>query len=107
MLATCNALFFTARHYFPYDLALMFFLIGLNTGLKPGYRSALIAGAITAIGFMCYNGYWWFGGVGLVLCTLKDAKKPDRTVILRAVFGFSGLVGTIALAIGIRKGIRI
>ncbi|HEY4989603.1 MAG TPA: hypothetical protein VII09_07340, partial [Opitutaceae bacterium] len=99
MMASSNTLFFMARHYFPYDLALMFMLAALVTGLDPQPRRASWAGILTAFGFLSYNGYWWFGGVVLVLCTLQGERTISRTLLVRALLCAVGLLGTIAAAI--------
>jgi hypothetical protein len=102
LAAGTTSLFYYARHFFPYDLSLCFFLLSLARAVKPETRkqSSLIAGFWSCLGFLAYNGYWMVGGVVLVVHTLMALPDVQATAT-RAICAFAGLILPIAGLIGL------
>lgn len=76
--AASASLFYYSRHFVPYDLSLVFFLLALASALGPArgwWRSAGV-GLLAACGFLAYNGYWTLVPVtvGLFLATAGDRR---------------------------------
>ena len=93
-LAACaNSLFYHARHYFPYDAALALLLIAFWVGLdeRGGWRF-LLAGALTGLGFLTYNGYWLCGGAVLITLVLVDRQRRMAAAGLAGA-GLFGVIG--------------
>ena len=99
--AASNSLFFYARHFLPYDIALFVMLCGLWLGLGPwSRRNSLLTGVVVGFGFLTYNGYWLLGGCVLVLHTLLGAGEWRRPPA-RAGLAFLGLLLPIGLFLGL------
>jgi hypothetical protein len=93
LAAATSCLFYYSRHYFPYDLALGFLLTALATSLRrPGAARAI--GLLVAIGILTYNGYWYLGGVVLLLQAQRSRWRPGALAALGA-----GLVAPILLVL--------
>lgn len=97
LLAACaGSLFFYARHFFPYDAALMLLLAGLWVGLGgTAVWRCVAAGLLAGAGFLTYNGYWLLAVVVAVLVVLRPGTGWVRLAGRAALTG-AGLVGCIA-----------
>lgn len=100
--AASASLLYYSRHFVPYDLSLLFFLVALSRVMRPGRDlwSCFRVGLWSACGFLAYNGYWTLVPVaaGLLLATATDI----RSFVLSTV-GFGGgflLPNIAAIAIG-------
>lgn len=102
LVAGCNSFFYYARHVFPYDLALCLFLGAALCGFRLGRVNSLLAGLLSGLGFLTYNGYWLFGGTVLVLTVLSHRESLAKSVVR----GFTSLLGLflpIAAVLGIGR----
>jgi hypothetical protein len=101
LAAASNSLFFYARHFLPYDMALLGMLAALWLALG-NYSAAnsLRIGCMVGLGFLTYNGYWLLGAGILTLNAALGAGGPDR-LWKRAVFSVGGLALTVAVVVGI------
>ena len=99
--ASSNALFFFARHCFPYDASLACFLAAALVSVGPPRRAqAFVAGLLCGWGYLIYNGYWSVGAVLLILDVLgRRESLPARA--RRAALAFVGLLAPIALVFGV------
>lgn len=92
-LAACTtSLFYYSRHFFPYDLALGFFLCALLAGLHEptSPRRSFVAGLCAALGYLSYNGYWTLGAVLLGAHVLLALPNP-RAAATRLAYALLGL----------------
>lgn len=99
LAASMSTLFFYARHFFPYDVALCWMLIACGLGIREfnGLRVSFAVGLAAAIGFLCYNGYWLSCGAVMAVHVLAAWPAPRR-LFERAFFtamGFALPVGAI------------
>jgi hypothetical protein len=100
--AASNCLFFYARHFLPYDVALsiLFLAFWFGLGSYSAVNSALV-GVVVALGILCYNGYWLLGFTIAVLHVLFG--PGSRQMALRRGFwsaiGFCGVVADV-LSVG-------
>ncbi len=101
LAAATSCLFYYARHFFPYDLALGILLGALATSLRHPGRSLLV-GAAVAAGFLTYNGYWYLGAVVLLL---QAHRVRWRFRDLAALAG--GLAGPVLLVLAMGYALRI
>jgi hypothetical protein len=101
MAASSSGLYW-ARHFMPYDLAMMFALAALYCALgtsKSG-RDYFLTGLFSALAFITYNGYWTMGLLALLLCCIKSPdrlRRSPRLVWLYSVGFGSILLGTLLL----------
>jgi len=101
-MAAASSGLYWARHFMPYDLALMFSLAALSCALetpKKG-RDILLAGILSALAFITYNGYWSMGLLALVLCCLKSSGRLGQSprIVWLYSLGFGAiLLGTLLL----------
>ena len=94
--AGSSCLLYYSRHYFPYDPALFFTLLGLYLGMKArGGWGRFGAGVWIALGFQTYNGYWVVSGTALVLVTLYQVTSP-KAFALRSAAATAGFVAGLA-----------
>lgn len=100
LVAACNSFFYYSRHVFPYDLALCFFIGAALCGFTPGRTNSFLAGVLAGIGFITYNGYWWFGGVMLCLA-LFTRRESFADLSSRAALIILGLGAPILTVLGI------
>jgi hypothetical protein len=98
LVSACSSFFYYARHIFPYDLSLCFFLWAAICGLGAGPRNSFWAGVLSGLGFLCYNGYWLAGGVVLIL-TVFGPRRKIRAALVDAACAGLGLVAPIALVV--------
>jgi hypothetical protein len=95
--AASASLFYYARHFVPYDLSLVFFLLALALALRPARTpwSCCCVGLWAACGFLAYNGYWTLVPVtaGLFLVTAPDWRS---FFVSTAGFGVGFLAPNIA-----------
>lgn len=97
LMSECDAFFYYARHVFPYDLSLCLFLGSAICSYRPGLRNSFLTGMLSGIGFLCYNGYWLFGGAMLTVATLARWRAA-RDMLTFAVVALVGLVAPTAVA---------
>lgn len=102
LMAACNAYFYYARHVFPYDLALCFYLYAAIRGLRAGNIHSFTAGVLAGLGFLSYYGYWLFGGTILTLLLFVHRGSLSN-LVTRAAFNLIGLAIPIALAIAVSR----
>jgi hypothetical protein len=107
--ASSASLFYYSRHFVPYDLSLLFFLVALSRAMRPGRDlwSCTCVGLWTACGFLSYNGYWTLVPVvaGLFLATAVNGRS---FVVSAAGFGAGFLVPNVAvIAIGKCLGVDL
>jgi hypothetical protein len=95
LLAACNSFFYYARHVFPYDLALCFFLGSALFGMRLRFLPSVMAGLLSGVGFLSYNGYWLFGGT-ILLLTVLPTKGRGGEWIPKAICELFGLLMPIA-----------
>lgn len=104
LFAACsNALFFFARHCFPYDASLTFFLAAIYVGLAPRSRwQPLAVGALCGVGYLVYNGYWSVGAAVLVhyVTWRRDAPLARGR---EAMFAGAGLLTPILSTFGLAR----
>jgi hypothetical protein len=105
LMSECNSFFYYARHVFPYDLSLCFFLWAAICSSRPGFRNNFLTGFLSGTAFLCYNGYWLFGGVILTLATLSRWReiRAMATYALAALLGLvtaMGITGIVAKVLG-------
>lgn len=98
LISACDMFFYYARHVFPYDLSLCFFLCAAVCASRPGRLNSFLAGASCGAGFLCYNGYWLVGGVVLILAALGRWRSP-RAMVGSALLGLLGLLAPIAAVV--------
>jgi len=80
LLATSSTFFYYARHWLPYDLAMMCGLLALVAGIRPSPRIAhsLACGFLATCAFMLYLGYWTLAGAVVLLhATYAPASWRD------------------------------
>ena len=80
LLATSSTFFYYARHWLPYDLAMLCGLLALVAGIRPSPRIAhsLACGFLAACAFMMYLGYWTLAGAVVLLhATYAPASWRD------------------------------
>ncbi len=97
-LAACsNALFFHARHCFPYDASLTFFLWAVYLSAGPARpRQSFAVGLGCGLGYLIYNGYWSVGAVVLILDVVwRRAAWLSR--LRRTALGAIGVAAPIAI----------
>jgi hypothetical protein len=99
LVSACNSFLYYARHVFPYDLSLCFFLWAAICSFRPGLKNGFLTGLLSGTAFLCYNGYWFFGGVILTLATLAR-WRPAKGMIAYALVAVLGLV-TAVVSLGI------
>jgi hypothetical protein len=98
LAAGASSLFYYARHFFPYDASLCLMLWALELGWGPGKSGRCVAtGAVVALGFLTYNGYWLLGGVVLVLHVFSGGREGRP--FLRGSCAAAGFVLPLALMI--------
>ena len=100
LLATSSTFFYYARHWLPYDFAMLFALLALVAGIRPSPRIAhsLGCGFLAACAFMMYLGYWTLAGA-VVLLHATYAPESWREVVRRltaAAVGAAVFMVTIA-----------
>jgi len=100
LLATSSTFFYYARHWLPYDLAMLCGLLALVAGLRPAPRIAhsLACGFLAACAFMTYFGYWTLAGA-VVLLHATYAPRSWRDAARRlgaAAAGAAIFMATIA-----------
>jgi hypothetical protein len=68
------------RHLFPYDMALLLLLLALLQAARPqlALRGALFAGALAALGFTCYPGYYMLVPVAAALVLVGPTSAEIR-----------------------------
>jgi len=93
LAAATSSLFYYARHFFPYDLALGFLLGALAASLRHPGRSFTV-GLLVATGVLTYNGYWYFGAVVILLQAQRARWRPRALA-----WGLAGLAGPILLVL--------
>jgi hypothetical protein len=91
LISTSTAFFYYTRHVFPYDLALCFFVGSAIWGLRPGRKMLFIAGMLSGLGFLCYNGYWLVGAIVMTLTVLARRRTP-RDFVIDGALGLAGLL---------------
>jgi len=91
--AVCSvALFFYARHLFPYDLAMSLALAGLWLGLRPGagWGRCVAVGLCCGAAFACYLAYWLLAGAVMLVVVLYQGgnwwRLPLRGLAVAAGF---------------------
>jgi hypothetical protein len=99
LMAASNTLFYYSRHLLPYDSALAAALGALIFALTPAGRPrAAASGALAALTYGLYNGYWFLPPVVFLALLLS---QPDgaarRTAGLRWSGGFLGLLALLLL----------
>jgi hypothetical protein len=104
LVAATSTFFYYARHIFPYDASLCFFLCAAICGLGPGLRDSFGAGVLSGLGFLCYNGYWLAGGVVLILTSFGPRRKI-RVALSNAAAAGLGLLAPITLVIVIGRSL--
>ncbi len=85
--ASSASLFYYSRHFVPYDLSLLFFLVALSRAMRPGRDlwSCTCVGLWTACGFLSYNGI-------LDACSGRGGALPGHCSRREVLRGFcSGL----------------
>jgi hypothetical protein len=101
VFAACsNALFFHARHCFPYDASLTFFLTAVYVSIGPVRRwQPLLVGLCCGWAYLTYNGYW---SLALVVLALDLAWRREKWLerIRRAAQALVGFVAPISLMFG-------
>ena len=101
--ALSSSLFYYTRHLFPYDVSLTLCLIALRLTLGPPTRlKAVLAGVFSAIGFLCYDGYWVLAG--MILTAYVLSIRPADLALRKAGWAIAGLVAPlVAAAIAARQ----
>jgi len=105
LAAASNTLFYYSRHLLPYDCALSAALGALCLAVRagPGWRHAA-GGALTALSFQLYNGYWFLVPVVLLALGLSTPTWVARwRAGLAWAAGFLGSL-TILLLPGLLAG---
>jgi hypothetical protein len=100
LLAGCNEYVYYARHVFPYDLALCFFLWSAFYGLRVSKLNFFLSGLLAGAGFLCYNGYWAVGATVLILPAIF-AHGSWRSLAVRLGLNGVGLLVPVALIVGV------
>jgi hypothetical protein len=99
LAAASGSLFIYSRFYLPYDIALFELMAALWVALGRGTpANAVLTGAVAALGFLTYNGYWLLCGTVLVLYTALGDGGP-RKAVMRGGFAALGLALTLSLVI--------
>jgi len=99
LMAASNTLFYYSRHLLPYDSALSAALGAVWFALRGGTRArAAASGALAALAYGLYNGYWFLPPVIFLALLLS---RPDwtarRAAGLRWTGGFLGLLALLLL----------
>ena len=108
LAAGTSTLFYYSRHFFPYDLSLIFMFLAVACALRrpPGLGRAIWMGVWVSLGFLTYNGYWSLGGVILIVFTLVPRSGPGA-ILANGLAGIAGLVGPLVIAIGIGRVLHV
>jgi hypothetical protein len=95
LTAAANTLFYYSRHLLPYDCALSAALGGLIFAVSPreGARPA-VSGALAALTFGLYNGYWYL--VPVILAALVLTRSDWRARWRAGVRWALGFLGALA-----------
>jgi hypothetical protein len=102
LISTTTSFFYYARHVFPYDLALCIFVGSAICGIRPGRKIFFMAGMLSGLGFLSYNGYWLVGATVMTLIVL--ARRGSATdLVINAALGLAGLLLPIFAVISIGK----
>ncbi|PTY05614.1 hypothetical protein DB347_14685 [Opitutaceae bacterium EW11] len=95
--AGCVTALYFVRHYFPYDIALFFFVLAWRVGQGPESKVRLWGvGFLVGIGYLTYNGYWNTGGIVLAGFCLLGATSLANLLRRFVLTGF-GLLSPVAL----------
>lgn len=101
LAAATSCLFYYARHFFPYDLALGFLLGALAVSLRrPG--CSLAVGVLVATGVLTYNGYWYLGAVVILLQAHRARWRPAALAA-----GLAGLAGPVLVVLGVGCALQV
>jgi hypothetical protein len=101
LAAATSCLFYYARHFFPYDLALGFLLSALALSLRHPGRS-LAVGLLVATAFLTYSGYWYLGAV-VLLAHAQRARWGFRAL---AALG-AGLASPVLVVLAVGCAMRV
>ena len=93
LLAASSTFFYYARHWLPYDFAMMLALLALVAGIRPSPRIAhsVACGFLAACAFMMYLGYWTVAGA-VVLLHATYAPASWRDVVRRLAAAGAGAI---------------
>jgi hypothetical protein len=86
--AASTSLLYYSRHFLPYDLSLVFFLMALSLALRSTRTAwqSFRVGLWAAFGFLSYNGYW---NLVPVIAGLYAVTAASPRSFLSSVVGFS------------------
>lgn len=94
LMSISTAFLFYSRYLLPYDISLMFALMGMCFGIsKSGvsFFRSYTCGLLGGIGFLIYNGYWLICGISIVFHALVFCNT-FRVSIQRFLFAVGGLL---------------
>lgn len=79
-MTASSSLFYFARHFVPYDGALMLGLMALWVSMRPRLRLIylFLSGMLLCSAFLVYNGYWLLISVIGILLTVYDLPDSNR-----------------------------
>ena len=98
--ASCLSLLYYSRHLFPYDMAMSFGLMALNTGLHRNQtaRTSLACGSLSFLCFITYNGYWPLAGFAMLAHILLHDKQVF-SVFQKAILTALGFITPLVIVI--------
>ncbi|HEX5133716.1 MAG TPA: hypothetical protein VFX92_14675 [Candidatus Krumholzibacteria bacterium] len=100
LFAAATSFLYFARHLFPYDASMTFGLLALWAGTVPAgsWRASAACGALAAVCFLTYFGYWTLGGAACVIHVLGG--RSIGTVVRRGPLTAAGLAAPLLLLVG-------
>jgi Flp pilus assembly pilin Flp len=92
-LGTSNSLFYFSSHLLPYDLAMVFGMLALYTGVSDKFSKSgsFLTGLLGSFAFVTYNGYWSLAVFAIFVHVLYALKFRHR-VLVRIIFMLLGFL---------------
>lgn len=81
LAAGANSLFYYARHYFPYDVAMFFGLWAWARAVHQPPRGGYAVGLLAGLCFATYNGYWLLGGAAMAVRSIQAFRGGLRSTL--------------------------
>ena len=102
LLAMSASFLYWSRHVQPYDLAMMFVLVALLVGVRPGAtsRRVYLCGMISGVAFLTYPGYWSSVIAAPAICVIQ-CSPHGRDAVRNSLLAMVGILSVLGVAAGI------